>query len=197
MLSKNNMLRKTAWSYRERATTQNQTYNPNQIIPDWDEKMINFETPKHLDQGADNFDQDANMSSLYGSANTSIATETDYMFDKTSFATEKCYNAIHYGAQLIAVSCAGTIDIMREHGIDVYDDIVDHSYDAIKDPIERFKAIQVAIEDNYSIGGYKQVRTALAPRILRNQMLLTHHDHWYKELEHCIHVAHKNSRWEC
>ena len=197
MLSKNNMLRKTAWSYREKATTQNQTYNPNQIIPDWDEKMINFETPKHLDQGAEDFDQDANMSTLYGSAKTSIATETDYIFDKTSFATEKCYNAIHYGAQLIAVSCAGTIDIMREHGIDVYDDIVDHSYDAIKDPIERFKAIQVAIEDNYSIGGYKQVRTALAPRILRNQMLLTHYDHWYKELEHCIDTAHKNSRWEC
>lgn len=197
MLSKNNMLRKTAWSYREKATTENQTYNPTKIIPDWDKKMINFETPKHLDQGAGNFDQDANMSALYGSAVTSIATETDYIFDKTSFATEKCYNAIHYGALLIAVSCPGTIDIMREHGIDVYDDIINHSYDDIKDPIERFKAIEVAVEDNYAIGGYKQFRTALSPRILRNQMLLTHQEHWAKEFDHCIFTAHKNFRWEC
>ena len=194
-LQKLNMLKKTSWSFREQALPTNMDYNVNKIISNWQVKDFNFESPKHLDQGADSFDQEANMAELYANSVTSIATETDYLFDKTQFATEKCYNAIFHANYLIAVSCKGTIDVLREHGLDVYDDIIDHSYDSVADPIERFQHIESAIVQHYAGSGYKQFRTTIAPRALRNQILLTTTHHWAKEIDHWGWKAYKEGSW--
>ena len=130
-----------------------------------------------------NFDQSLNLESLHNDALCSIVNESDYFYDGTQFATEKSLNAIFFSTIPIIVSCAGTVDVMRTHGIDVYDDIVDHSYDIIADPKQRFDEITKTIEQCASWRDYRSLRTQIAPRILRNQMLMTHTQHWQDEID--------------
>lgn len=62
--------------------------------------------------------------------------------------TEKTLNSV-YGCNFpIWLSSAGTVKFLRDLGIDVFDDIVDHSYDKIIDPSER---VYRAISDNLNL----------------------------------------------
>lgn len=75
-----------------------------------------------------------------------IVTETSY--------TEKCFNltekTIHsiYGCNFpIILSSQGSVAFLRSMGMDVFDDVVDHSYDSIENPIDRIcQAVALNIE---------------------------------------------------
>jgi len=182
MLHQKNFAKRTLWSYRADAIDHNKV---NQIIADYNPKMINFDVPHLIDQQYEKFDQEKNIEHLYSKAMCTIVTETDYLFEHTQFATEKSWNSIFYGTIPIVVSCPGTVDIMREHGVDVYDDLVDHSYDEIKNNTDRFNKITQVIDQCASWRDYRQMMSLTATRQLRNQMLLTHDAHWIKEIDHC------------
>lgn len=67
-----------------------------------------------------------------------IITETSCT-EKCFNLTEKTLNSI-YGCNFpILISSAGSVKFLRDMGLDLFDDIVDHSYDSIENPIDRIK----------------------------------------------------------
>lgn len=73
-----------------------------------------------------------------------IVAETSYI-EPVFNLTEKTLNSIYGKSFPIFLSSAGTVKFLRDMGIDVFDDIVNHSYDTIVDPEERLAR---AINDN-------------------------------------------------
>ena len=181
-LDQQKLLKRTAWSYRQ--PIDGDLQGMTKIIPNFNLGMLTMDIPKYLDQTPDKFVQSLNMEKLYGDAMATIVTETDYFFEHIVYASEKTYNAIFYGTVPILVSTPNSINVLREHSIDVYDDIIDHSYDEEVNPIKRFEKISETIEMVGSFRQYGQIRSILASRILRNQILINDATHWIKETEH-------------
>ena len=171
-LNEMNLLKRTAWSYRDKV---HDAYEMKNIIPSFDIEKFNLQLPKYLDQDNTRFDQFANMETLYGDAMSTIVTETDYIYKHTTFATEKSLNALFFGTVPIFVSCPGTVAMLRDQSLDVFDDMIDHSYDDEIDPSLRFAKITKVIEQVASWRIYNQIKSNLAVRSLRNQILLTHY----------------------
>ncbi len=84
---------------------------------------------------------------LYKNSFVEIVSETSY--NELSFnVTEKIQNCI-YGANFpLIVSSPGYVEFMRQMGIDMFDDIIDHSYDKEPDPAKR---IHKMITDNIEL----------------------------------------------
>ena len=97
---------------------------------------------KHDNDNVSNFKN--SLKTYYENTFVEIISETSY--------TESCYNLTEktlnsvYGCSFPILLCSkGSVDFLRSMGLDMFDDIVDHSYDAIDDPAERLEA---AIIDN-------------------------------------------------
>lgn len=83
------------------------------------------------------------LSSLYEKVFVEIISDTTF-FEPTAFLNEKYFNSVVGANFPIFVSSAGTVQQLRALGFDMFDDIVDHSYDTIVDPILRLsKAIDL------------------------------------------------------
>jgi hypothetical protein len=79
---------------------------------------------------------------LYKNSLIELINETTF-FNKGTFVTEKFLNSV-YGYNLpIVFSTPGTVEYLRQNGFDMFDDVIDHSYDVIQDPVQRiFSAIE-------------------------------------------------------
>jgi len=87
------------------------------------------------------------LSNYYKNTFVEIICETTYT-EKSFLITEKTQNSI-FGCNFpIWISSQGTVKFMREMGIDVFDDIIDHSYDEVENPIDR---MYLAISKNKDI----------------------------------------------
>jgi hypothetical protein len=76
-----------------------------------------------------------------------IVTETNCT-EKCFNLTEKTLNSI-YGCNFpILISSPGAVKFLRDMGLDMFDDIIDHSYDLVDNPIDR---IQQAVYNNRRI----------------------------------------------
>lgn len=62
------------------------------------------------------------------------------------FLSEKSYKPFVTGQLFLIHGCLGTIAALREQGYDVFDDVVDHGYDLIEDPLVRTKIICDEVE---------------------------------------------------
>jgi hypothetical protein len=61
--------------------------------------------------------------------------------------TEKTLNSIYGKSFPILISSPGVVAFLRTMGMDVFDDIIDHSYDTIENPIDRiYQAVSSNIE---------------------------------------------------
>jgi hypothetical protein len=61
--------------------------------------------------------------------------------------TEKTLNSIYGKSFPILISSPGVVAFLRAMGMDVFDDVIDHSYDTIKNPIDRiYQAVYSNIE---------------------------------------------------
>jgi len=76
------------------------------------------------------------LANYYRSTCVEVITETTF-FEKTFLLTEKTANCILGCCFPIWVSSQGTVAFLRNRGFDVFDDIIDHSYDLIENPIDR------------------------------------------------------------
>ena len=76
-----------------------------------------------------------------------LICETSYT-EKCFLITEKTQNSIFGKNFPIWISSKGTVQFLRDMGIDVFDDIIDHSYDLIEDPITR---IYTAVTSNMKL----------------------------------------------
>jgi hypothetical protein len=92
-----------------------------------------------------NFDQ--NLLPKYNNSLIELVSETSY--NEHSFnITEKTLHFIYGSNFPIMISSPGTVDFLRNMGIDMFDDVVDHSYDLVLDPALR---INSAIDLNLAI----------------------------------------------
>ena len=87
------------------------------------------------------------LAAFYKDTFVEIVTETSYT-EKCFNITEKTLNSV-YGCNFPIFLCSkGIVEFLRNMGLDVFDDIVNHSYDTIEDPIDRLYA---AINDNIEL----------------------------------------------
>jgi len=84
------------------------------------------------------------LTNYYQNTFVEIISETSYT-EKCFLLTEKTLNSI-YGCNFPILLCSqGAVKFLRDMGFDMFDDIIDHSYDSIENPIDRMYA---AITDN-------------------------------------------------
>jgi hypothetical protein len=84
------------------------------------------------------------LAKYYQNTFVEIVSETSYM--EPSFnLTEKTLNSIYGKSFPIMLSSSGTVKFLRDMGIDMFDDIINHNYDKIDDPSAR---LHRAITDN-------------------------------------------------
>lgn len=115
---------------------------------------------------ATNFDQD--LRQFYVNSLVEIVNETVF-FTQGIHVTAKFLNSV-YGFNLpIILSSPGTVQYLRDSGFDMCDDVIDHSYDAITDHVQRmFAAIDL------------------------NKKLLSDKTHAQKAWLHCVHRLQHN-----
>lgn len=65
-----------------------------------------------------------------------IVTETSYT-EKAYLLTEKTLNTFYACNFPIILTSPGAVALLRDIGFDMFDDIIDHSYDSIENPIDR------------------------------------------------------------
>lgn len=76
-----------------------------------------------------------------------IVLET-VLISRTGILTEKYLNTVYGSNFPIIIAMHGSVDLLRKYGFDLFDDIIDHSYDTINDPYLRMTQ---AIVDNRAL----------------------------------------------
>lgn len=84
---------------------------------------------------------------VYKQTGVEIVTSSIYS-EPVPYITEKEVQAIYGCNFLIFISPANTVAWLRDQGFDMFDDIVDHSYDSILDPAQR---LFCAINNNINL----------------------------------------------
>jgi hypothetical protein len=86
------------------------------------------------------------LAPYYQNTFVEIVTETSYT-EKCYNLTEKTLNSIYGCCFPILLCSAGSVDFLRSMGMDMFDDVVDHSYDSVEDPTDRlYKAVTDNLE---------------------------------------------------
>lgn len=101
-------------------------------------------------------------------AETSSQTEANW---RSVFLTEKTWKSIMQRQIPIWYGVPGLVDQVRALGFDTFDDIVDHSYDAVSDENERHQAVfdQISqLNQQYSLADCQALRQQLQPRLAAN-----------------------------
>lgn len=92
------------------------------------------------------------LTKLYNNTLVELVIETTFT-NHAIFITEKFKNSV-YGFNLpIIFSSAGSVAYLRNIGFDMCDDVIDHSYDLVQDPLQR---IFVAVKSNIKLLSDKQ-----------------------------------------
>lgn len=88
------------------------------------------------------------------------------------FYTEKTDKAFYMEQIPLFLAKAGYVAEIRKHGFDLFDDIVDHSYDNIADPFKRIEILTDECTRLHSIGLSNIIRTKnLSERLSYNKQL--------------------------
>jgi hypothetical protein len=146
--------------------------------------------PVNANDNAKNFSE--RLYPLYKDSFIEIVTETTYI-EECFLITEKTANAFLACNFPIILNGRNSIDFLRKIGFDMFDDIIDHSYDTIIDPIERIRA---AIKNNKEILTDSDLIKSLWEKnkhrfinnvyTLKNKLYLFYKDRFEKELRDAL-----------
>lgn len=105
-----------------------------------------------------------------------IVLETHFDADQSggTFLTEKTFKPIKHGQLFFIAGCAGSLELLREQGYRVFDQVLDNTYDRIKDNTERWQRLCAAI---------KESQYRLADRFSTVQQDITHNQRLFLELK--------------
>lgn len=116
-------------------------------------------------------------SALFRKCAVNIIVETSSQTDLNSwhsiFVTEKTFKAFGMLQLPIWWAVPGVVDCVRTMGFDVFDDIIDHSYDQEHNEDQRFEMLIKQIKQLES-NNLAQLRTELMPRLTANWETLDH-----------------------
>lgn len=76
------------------------------------------------------------LKSYYKETFVEIIAETSFT-EQAFLITEKTLNSVYGCSFPIWLTSSGAVKFLRNIGLDVFDDIIDHRYDLIEDPVER------------------------------------------------------------
>ena len=105
------------------------------------------------------------------------SNQTDDFSWRTRFLTEKTFKAFALRQIPIWVAVPGLVEEVRKLGFDLFEDIVDHSYDQIQDPDQRRQKIVetvIDLDQRYSFDDCVKMKQQLQPRFEHNCKLLSH-----------------------
>lgn len=95
-------------------------------------------------KNAENYDR--YLRKYYDTTVLEIVSETLF-YVNSIFPTEKTLHSVHAMNFPIIISSPGIINYLNNHGFDIFDDVIDHSYDSIGSDINRLtKAIDGNVE---------------------------------------------------
>ena len=114
-----------------------------------------------------------NLVPLYQNSFVEFVTESVYDYD-LAWLSEKLLNNQLGSNFPIWISGKGTVAWLREHGFDVFDDVVDHSYDSVQDPVVR---MQMCIDSNLNL--FKDAKRTKKLWQM-HQYRFQQNVHWYK-----------------
>lgn len=108
---------------------------------------------------------------LYKSLVNIVHETNDNQHDRI-LLTEKTFKAFAWHQIPIFVATLGHADLVRELGFDMFDDIIDHSYDNCVDPNQHrmkvFSQLSNLVKMNPTITDWQNLRKKLWPRIVKN-----------------------------
>ena len=114
-------------------------------------------------------------SDLFRTCLFNIVIETSSQIDPNSwssvFITEKTFKSFDLYQIPVWFAVPGTVAQVRQLGFDLFDDIIDHSYDTETDTVARKNLIINQIElldSNYRLDDCQQLRATLWPRLQAN-----------------------------
>jgi hypothetical protein len=106
-------------------------------------------------------------------------TESSYQSIPYVFPSDKTFKALYFHHIPIINGGQGIVRYLRMSGYDVFDDIVDHSYDSITDSKDRFRSMCRSIKlvnDRYvTLVACETLRHRLKDRLIKNAEFLTCH----------------------
>jgi len=107
---------------------------------------------------------------LYHQSSIHIVLETHFDADQSNgtFLTEKTWKCIKYQQPFVIVGPAGSLAVLRKHGYQVFDGIINNHYDEIQDPTQRW------LEIRDTISKIKQAGTDKIAHLCRDHV---HHNH--------------------
>jgi hypothetical protein len=88
--------------------------------------------------------------------------------------TEKTLRPIACKKLFIIVGSPKTVALLQDYGFDTFNDIIDHSYDNIQDPVKRWMALKNCISNfiNTPLDTVKQTMLQIQPRLNNNFEIL-------------------------
>jgi hypothetical protein len=115
--------------------------------------------------------------SLFSIVNETIQMDYNSQFEGIPyvFPTDKVYKTFYFYHLSIINGGAGIIAYLRDSGFDVFDDIIDHSYDSIVSGKDRLTAVFaeiLRINAKYTIEACTSLRDELMPRLIKNRDML-------------------------
>jgi len=138
-------------------------------------EVISFNSLNYLNQhcnNADVYESFVKKDNLFESSCVSLITEP-VLPERESLITEKTIMAIYGGTLPIWVGGWRQADAVRNFGFDVFDDIVDHSYQEFSDPVEQcFYAIYKNFDILHDFGRVRDFLAANQHRLQHNLDLL-------------------------
>jgi hypothetical protein len=138
------------------------------------------------------FNWERKLSTYYKNTFVEIVSETTFK-EPTLLLTEKTYHAFLGCNFPILNSTVGTVEHLREIGFDMYDDIIDHSYDTITDPFERVYTLITKNQELLSNGEkirklWKDNLDRMLKNIdfMRDRMCKIYEDRFYQDVDAAI-----------
>lgn len=148
------------------------------ICPSFQKFFPSHSLPILVDGDARNYIHNQ-ASDVFRTCLFNIIVETSNQLDKNNwtsiFITEKTFKCFDLYQIPVWFAPPGIVNEVRKLGFDLFDDIIDHSYDLIDDQNERRNAIcnQIkALDIKYSLEDCQKLRQQLYTRLLSNYQLL-------------------------
>jgi hypothetical protein len=132
-----------------------------------------------------NFDEHADIYDLTAKSKFSIVAETYFERTDAKTFTEKTVRVLQTGRPFLLFAATGVVDRLRNYGFDVFDDIVDHSYNDLDTSVNAMPMLNLIIEQAGTLMN-QPFTPALQSRLRQGfetnqQILADWHQNWWDD----------------
>ena len=141
----------------------------------WKPLFVDHDLPLLIDGQINQLVQHNSARNIFSTCMFNIVVESSAQHDpgvwRSIFITEKTFKAFALKQIPLWWAVPGLVTQVRNLGFDVFDDIIDHSYDAVNDQDLRLDKLMIQIkhlDKNFSLNNCNQLRSDLMPRLEKN-----------------------------